>query len=57
MAEYGRGRGKGWQSKDGEEEKDGRVWTRKREWVAEYGQGRGKGWQSMDGVEEKNGRV
>jgi hypothetical protein len=31
MAEYKRGRGKGWQAMDGEEGKDGRVWTGKRE--------------------------
>jgi hypothetical protein len=31
MAEYGRGRGKGWQSLNREEEKDGRGWTEKME--------------------------
>ncbi len=32
----------------GEEGKDGRLWTEKRERMAEYERGRGKGWQSID---------
>ncbi len=51
MAECGRGRGKGWQSVDGEEGKDGKVWTGQRERMAKCGRGRGKKYQSED-VEE-----
>jgi hypothetical protein len=56
MAEFEQGRGKGWQSVGGEEGKDVRVWTGKRERMAEFEQGRGKGWQSMDGEDGKDMR-
>ncbi len=57
IAECGRGRGKGWQSVDGEEGKDDSLWQWLKERMAERGRGRGKGWQSVGEEEGKDDRT